>query len=32
MYPCVWNKIYKKTLFENDIEFKKGVRIEDVDF
>ena len=32
MYPCVWNKIYKKTLFENDIEFKKGVWFEDVDF
>ena len=29
MYPCVWNKIYKKTLFENDIEFKKGVWFED---
>ena len=32
MYPCVWNKIYKKKLFNNGIEFKKGVWFEDVDF
>ncbi len=32
MYPCVWNKIYKKTLFDKGIEFKKGVWFEDVDF
>lgn len=32
MYPCVWNKIYKKKLFSNDIRFKKGVWFEDVDF
>lgn len=32
MYPCVWNKIYKKNLFKNNIEFKKGVWFEDVDF
>lgn len=32
MYPCVWNKIYKKNLFKNNIEFKKGVWYEDVDF
>lgn len=32
MYPCVWNKIYKKSLFKNNIEFKKGVWFEDVDF
>lgn len=32
MYPCVWNKIYKKSLFKDDITFKKGVWFEDVDF
>jgi len=32
MYPCVWNKIYKKQLFKNNISFKKGVWFEDVDF
>ena len=32
MYPCVWNKIYKKNLFDKEIEFKKGVWFEDVDF
>ena len=32
MYPCVWNKIYKKSLFQKDIRFKKGVWYEDVDF
>lgn len=32
MYPCVWNKIYKKQLFKNNISFKKGVWYEDVDF
>ena len=32
MYPCVWNKIYKKQLFKKDISFKKGVWFEDVDF
>lgn len=32
MYPCVWNKIYKKSLFNNNVEFKKGVWFEDVDF
>lgn len=32
MYPCVWNKIYKKSLFNNNIRFKKGVWFEDVDF
>lgn len=32
MYPCVWNKIYKKSLFEKNIRFKKGVWFEDVDF
>ena len=32
MYPCVWNKIFKKELFDNDVYFKKGVWFEDVDF
>ena len=32
MYPCVWNKIYKKELFDTGIRFKKGVWFEDVDF
>lgn len=32
MYPCVWNKIYKRELFDKKIEFKKGVWFEDVDF
>ena len=32
MYPCVWNKIYKRKLFNNNIEFKKNVWFEDVDF
>ncbi len=31
IYPSAWNKIYKKKLF-NDIEFKKGVWFEDVEF
>lgn len=32
MYPCVWNKIYKKSLFTKNILFKEGVWFEDVDF
>lgn len=32
MYPCVWNKIYKRELFNKKINFKKGVWFEDVDF
>jgi len=32
MYPCVWNKIYKRGLFSKKVEFKKGVWFEDVDF
>lgn len=32
MYPCVWNKIYKRELFNKKIEFKKGVWFEDVEF
>lgn len=31
-YPAVWNKIYKKELFDNNILFKKGVWYEDVEF
>lgn len=32
MYTSVWNKIYKKNLFDNKIRFKKGVWFEDVEF
>ena len=32
IYPAAWNKIFKKKLFENGIEFKKGVWFEDVEF
>lgn len=32
MYPCVWNKIFKRELFNTGIRFKKGVWFEDVDF
>lgn len=31
IYPAAWNKLYKKELLEN-IEFKKGVWFEDVEF
>ena len=31
-YPAVWNKIYKKSLFDNGIRFKKGIWFEDVEF
>jgi len=31
-YPAAWNKIYKKDLFNNGIEFKCGVWFEDVEF
>lgn len=31
-YPAAWNKIFKKKLFTNNIEFKKGVWFEDVEF
>ena len=31
-YPAAWNKIFKKSLFDNDIKFKKGVWFEDVEF
>lgn len=32
MYTSVWNKIYKKSLFDNEVRFKKGVWFEDVEF
>ena len=32
IYPSAWNKIYKNKLFNNNIEFKKGVWFEDVEF
>ena len=32
MYTSVWNKIYKKSLFDYGIRFKKGVWFEDVEF
>ena len=32
IYPAAWNKIFKKKLFSNGIEFKKGVWFEDVEF
>lgn len=32
IYPVVWNKIYKKELFDYGIRFKKNVWYEDVEF
>ena len=32
MYPSAWNKLYKKSLFDNNIYFKKGIWFEDVEF
>lgn len=32
IYPVAWNKIYKKTLFNEKTKFKKGVWYEDVEF
>ena len=32
IYPTAWNKIYKRSLFKDGIEFKKGVWFEDVEF
>ena len=32
IYPVAWNKLFKKTLFKDDIEFKVGVWYEDVEF
>lgn len=32
MYTSVWNKLYKRSLFDSKIRFKKGVWFEDVEF
>ena len=32
IHPAAWNKIFKKTLFDNDVYFKKNVWFEDVEF
>lgn len=32
IYPAAWNKLYKKSLFDNNVRFKKGVWYEDVEF
>ena len=32
IYPAAWNKIYKHSLFDNKICFKKGIWYEDVEF
>ena len=32
MFPAVCNKIFKKSLFDNDVRFKKGIWFEDVEF
>ena len=32
IYPAAWNKLFKKKLFQNGVEFKKGVWFEDVEF
>ncbi len=32
IYPAAWNKIFKRELFADGIEFKKGVWFEDVEF
>lgn len=32
IYPAAWNKIFKKKLFQNGLEFKKAVWFEDVEF
>lgn len=32
IHPAAWNKIFKKELFSNNINFKKGVWFEDVEF
>ena len=31
-YPAVWNKIFKRKLFDIGVEFKKGIWYEDVEF
>ena len=32
IYPAAWNKIFKKKLFNNGVEFKNAVWFEDVEF
>ena len=32
IYPAAWNKLYKNSLFDNKIYFKKGIWFEDVEF
>jgi len=32
LYPAAWNKIFKKSLLNKGVEFKKGVWFEDVEF
>ncbi len=32
IYPAAWNKIFKRSLFNNDVYFKIGVWFEDVEF
>ena len=32
IYPSAWNKLYKRKLFENNVNFKKGIWYEDVEF
>ena len=32
MYTSVWNKLYKRELFDYNVKFKKGVWFEDVEF
>ena len=32
IYPAAWNKLYKKSLFENNVFFKEKVWFEDVEF
>lgn len=32
LFPAVWNKLYKRSLFEHGFQFKEGVWFEDVEF
>ncbi len=32
IHPAAWNKLFKRELFNNGVEFKKGVWFEDVEF
>lgn len=31
-FPMAWNKLYKKSLFDNEFKFKKGILYEDLEF